>query len=106
MNSVILIGRVCADPEIHGGTVAKFQLAVDKRAKDGVKQADFFPVVAFGKTAEIACQYAKKGTLIALSGRLDQRDFVRQDGTKGREFAVIVNELKLLSSPRREENSW
>ena len=63
MNKVILVGRLTRDPEVKntttGKAVATFTLAVDRRFKnkDGQKEADFVPIVVWGKQAEFAGQY-------------------------------------------------
>ena len=74
MNKVTLIGRLCADPEVRrttsGKTVARFRLAVDRRGKGEEKAADFIQCVAWEKSAELVEKYLKKGTKIAVSGRI------------------------------------
>ena len=65
MNSVILIGRITAKPELQYTpsqmAVTKFTIAVDRPAKDGKKETDFIRVTAFGRRAESICRYMDKG---------------------------------------------
>lgn len=74
MNSVVLVGRLTATPELKqsqsGVTSTRFCVAVDRIVKQGEKQADFIPCVAFGKTAEFVSRYFGKGSRICLSGNI------------------------------------
>ena len=82
MNSVILIGRMTADPEARetqGGTVAKFTVAVD-RGKG--KEADFIRCVAFSKTAENVTKYSGKGLRVAVEGSIRTGSYTNQSGDK------------------------
>ena len=76
INKVILLGRLCKDPEIRytagaeSKAVAKFSLAVDRAfKKEGEQSADFINCVAFGKSAEFAEKYFRKGQKILVEGR-------------------------------------
>lgn len=108
MNKVILVGRLTRDPEVKntmsGRAVATFTLAVDRRFKnkDGQKEADFIPIVFWGKQAELAGQYLSKGSQIGVSGRIQVRNYDAQDGTKRYVTEVVGDELTFLSSGRRE----
>jgi single-strand DNA-binding protein len=85
MNKVILIGRLVADPEMKntasGKWVANYRIAVDRRFKtaDDTQGADFFNVVAWERNAEFVHTYLKKGTKIALEGRLSSRTYKDKD---------------------------
>ena len=103
MNSVSLIGRLTADPELRyfesGKSVAKFSIAVN-RTKD---EADFFEIEAWEKTAEVAGQYCRKGSQVGISGSLVQERW--QDKTTGTNRSKVVvrcSRLELLGS--RAEN--
>ena len=86
MNKVILIGRIVRDPEVrYGGAnntaVARYTLAVDRKyKKDGEPTADFINCVVFGKLAEFAEKYLKKGTKIAVTGRIQTGSYKNKDG--------------------------
>lgn len=102
LNVVALMGRLVADPQLRqtttGKNVASFRVAVDRGRKDanGQNQADFFDIVAWDKSAEFVCRYFQKGSLIAVEGRLQSRNYQdksgnnqerRRDGCKQRSFA-------------------
>lgn len=96
MNIVILIGRLVADPEIRkttsGSAVANYRLAVDRRFKrEGEAEADFISCVAFGKAAEFAEKYLRKGVKIAVTGRIQTRSYDKNDGTKQFVTEIVVD---------------
>ncbi len=102
MNKVILIGRLTKQPEIRqtqsGNVVANFTLAVDRAyEKDGEKKADFIPVVAWGKRAEVAGQYLDKGSRCAVSGRIQTRSYEANDGTRRYITEIFADEVEFLS---------
>lgn len=89
MNSVNLIGRPTRDPETFEN-VTKFTLAVPRR-KPG--ETDFITCVAFGKTAEFAARYMKKGVLYGITGRIQTGSYER-DGRKIYTTDVIVENVE------------
>ena len=92
MNNVILIGRLCKDVEIkntENTTIGRYTLAVDRYGKD--KGADFIPCVCFGKSADFADKYLKKGMKIAVEGRIQTGSYTNKDGNKVYTTDVIVN---------------
>lgn len=101
MNHVVLIGRLTKDPEVRytqsGMAVGTFTLAVDRRVqKDKPKEADFIPCVAWGKTAEVAGNWCKKGKQVGIEGRIQVRSYDAKDGSKRYVTEVIVSNLELL----------
>lgn len=102
MNKVVLIGRLTKDPELKftpgtGAAVTTFTLAVDRRfKKDGQQQADFIPVVVWGKSAENIANHMKKGRLIAIAGRIETRSYEAQDGSKRYVTEVIADDQQFL----------
>lgn len=75
MNLIIIMGRLCADPEItsttSGTTVARYSVAVDRSfAKEGQQKTDFFSCTSFGKQAEFVEKYLKKGTKVVIRGEM------------------------------------
>ena len=105
MNKVILIGRLVKDPEIRytqsGKGVASFVLAVDRRfSKEGQQTADFIPIVAWNKLAEIVGDNLTKGRRISVEGRMQVRSYDAQDGTKRYVTEVIADEVEFLDSKR------
>lgn len=111
MNKVILVGRLTRDPEVKntttGKAVATFTLAVDRRFKnkDGQKEADFVPIVVWGKQAEFAGQYLSKGSQIGVAGRLQVRSYDAQDGQRRYVTEVVADEINFLSSSRKDSNA-
>ena len=106
MNRVVLVGRLTRDPELRrttsGNSVCSFTVALDNRQKnpDGSKSTSFIPCTVFGNTADTMVKYARKGLLVGVEGRLNQRSFVRQDGSKGSVLEVICDSVQFLE--RRE----
>lgn len=103
LNRVILIGRVVAQPEMRyttsGKAVANFRLAVDRRGRvDGENNADFIPIVAWERLAEICGEFLTKGKLVAIEGRLQTRTYETKDGQKRSAFDVVATEMQMLSS--------
>lgn len=97
MNKVVLIGRLTKDPELKftPGTrnaVTTLTLVVDRyNTKTGQKEADFIPVVIWGKTAESVANYLKKGSQTAISGRIQTRSYDAKDGTKRYVTEVVAD---------------
>lgn len=105
MNKVILMGRLCADPEVRYAqnqnqtAVARYRLAVDRRYKrDGEQTADFIPCVAFGKAAEFAEKYLRQGTKIAITGRIQTGSYTNRDGQKVYTTDVVIEEQEFAES--------
>ena len=103
MNKITLIGRLTKDPELkytagNGNAVASFTLAVDRRFanKDGQREADFIPIVVWGKPAETIANYMSKGKLLAISGRLQVRSYDAKDGTKRYVTEVVAEDFQFL----------
>ena len=102
MNKVVIIGRLTKDPELKftpgtGTAVATFTLAVDRRfSKDNQKEADFIPVVVWGKQAESTANYMSKGKLMGVSGRIQTRSYDAKDGTKRYVTEVVAEEVQFL----------
>lgn len=104
MNKVVLIGRLTKDPELSftpgkGTAVAKLTLAVDKFV-NGEKQADFVPVVVWGKQAESTANYMQKGSQMAVSGKIQTRSYDAKDGTKRYVTEVVATEVQFLSKAK------
>lgn len=107
MNKAILTGRLTRDPEVRvtqdgQTTIARFGLAVDRR-KEGV---DFFNITTFGKTAEFAEKYLKKGMKINLVGRLQTDSYTSKDGQKMTSTVVIADEVEFCESKKEEKTDF
>ena len=100
INRVVLVGRLTRDPELrNGGSIAVFTVALDNLGKE--KSTSFIPcVVLNAQRSETVGKFARKGMLVGIEGRLNQRSFVRQDGSKGSVLEVICDSVQFLE--RRE----
>ena len=105
MNKVILMGRLTRDPEVrytqgdNAIAIARYSLAVDRRFKrDGEPDADFINCVAFGKSGEFAEKYLKKGTKVAVVGRIQTGSYTNKDGQKVYTTDVVVEEQEFAES--------
>ena len=108
INSVTLVGRAGRDPEVRyfesGTVVANLTMAVKRRNRDD--EPDWFNLEVWGKQAQIAADYVKKGSLIGITGsfKLDSwKD--RNTGEERNKPVVRVDRLELLGSKRDSENS-
>lgn len=111
MNKVIMIGRLTKDPEVrytqgeNSMAIARFNLAVDRRIKkDSEQSADFINCVSFGKTAEFIDKYFKKGTKIALVGRIQTGSYTNKEGQKVYTTDVVVEEVEFAESRGSGDN--
>lgn len=98
INNVVLMGRLTADPELkttqNGNSVTSFSIAVDRSYKKGEKaEVDFINIVAWRKTAEFICDYFSKGSMIAITGRIQTRRYEDKHGNKRTAFEVIADEV-------------
>ncbi len=106
MNKVILMGRLTRDPEVRysqgdqATAIARYTLAVDRRFKrDGDQQtADFIPCVAFGRAGEFAEKYFRKGTKVAITGRIQTGSYTNKDGQRVYTTDVVVEEQEFAES--------
>lgn len=111
INKVVLMGRLVSDPELKntntGKEVTSFRIAVDRGyvKKDEERKADFFDIVAWGKTAAFVCQYFKKGNLIAVDGRLESRTYQAKDGSNRYVVEVIANNVSFTGERRSDSTS-
>lgn len=108
LNSVVLVGRVGADPEIKyfetGRVKTTFNLAVNRPVKrtEGVDSTDWFRIELWGKQAEIANEYVRKGSLIGIEGRLEFSRWTDANGAKHEMPIISASNLRLLGS--RQDN--
>jgi single-strand DNA-binding protein len=104
VNKVILVGRLGRDPETRytggGQAVANFSVATDETYKDrnGEKQkrTEWHKIVVWGKQAEIAQQYLKKGSLIFIEGRIQSREWQDKEGQKRTSFEIVASNFRML----------
>lgn len=102
MNRIILLGRLTRDPEVRytgtGRVVCQFTLAVDRpfANQDGQKEADFIPVVIWGKQAETCGNSLTKGQRALVEGRLQIRSYDGKDGNKHWVTEVIADRFEFI----------
>ena len=119
MNNVVLIGRLCADPNLrfipgNGTAVTKFSIAVDRGLSKDKKQemeskgqptADFINIVVWGKMAENCANYLAKGRLVGIQGRIQSGSYDK-DGTKVYTTEVVASNVEFLEwGDKQQANS-
>lgn len=107
MNRIHLIGRPTASPEVrttaHGEPKATFRLAVPKVADRGT--AVFVSVACFGRNALLVADHLTKGRRVAVEGRLDQREWVDDTGTRHERYQVVADGIDFLDSPDQSDGA-
>ena len=99
LNVVAIMGRLVADPQLRqtttGKNVAPFRIACDRGRRDanGQNQADFFDVVAWERSAEFVCRYFQKGSLIAVDGRLQSRQYQDKNGNNRQAVEIVAQNI-------------
>lgn len=104
VNKVILVGRLGRDPEVRftssGQPVANFSMATDETYKDRAgerqKRTEWHKIVVWGKQAEIAQKYLRKGSLIFLEGRIQTREYTDRDQNKRTSFEIVCSNFRML----------
>ncbi len=102
MNKIVLMGRLTKDPEVRytqsGKVVCQFTIAVDRpfSGEDGKREADFIPVIVWGKPAEIAGNSLAKGHRVLVEGRLQIRSYDDSKGVKRWVSEVIANSFEFI----------
>lgn len=111
INRVVLVGRLTRDPELRrtnsGTSVCSFTVAVDNRTKnaDGTKSASFIPCTAFQQSADNMSKFLRKGSLVGIEGHLNQRSYVRQDGSKASVLEVLCDSVQFLEPKSNAEQA-
>ena len=104
LNKVILIGNLGRDPEVRylpsGDAVANFSIATSENWKDrnGQRQerTEWHNISMFGRLAEIAGQYLKKGSKVYIEGRIQSRKYTGKDGIERTAYEIVCSEMKML----------
>jgi single-strand DNA-binding protein len=110
MNKVILMGRLTRDPEVRytpsGKVVCSFTVAVDRpfTNQEGQREADFIPVVVWGKSAELCGNSLSKGQRIMVDGRMQVRSYDGKDGIKRWVTEVIANNVEFVEPKSASAN--
>lgn len=110
INNLTLVGRLTKDPDLkytgNGTAVATFTLAVNRNFtnQSGEREADFINCVIWRKSAETLANYAKKGVLIGVTGRIQTRSYDNQQGQKVYVTEVIADNFQLLESKKADSS--
>lgn len=105
INRVVLVGRITKDPELrhtpNGVAVTNFTLAVNRtfKNKQGEREADFIPVIAWKRTAENFCTYMKKGGLVSIDGRIQTRNYENNEGKRVYVTEVVAEQISFIERP-------
>lgn len=109
INSVTLVGRMAGDAELkyvnESMAVATFRLAVNRNFKgqNGKREADFINCVIWRQQAENLANWAKKGALIGITGRIQTRSYENQQGQRVYVTEVVADNFQLLESRKDRE---
>nr|DAJ13700.1 MAG TPA: Single strand binding protein [Siphoviridae sp. ctXG577] len=104
LNVVAIMGRLVADPELRttqqGTNVCTFRIACERSytPKGQQRQADFVDIVAWGKTAEFICKFFQKGSMIAIDGSLQTRNYQDKQGNKRTAVEVVANNISFAGA--------
>ena len=110
INNLTLVGRLTKDPDLkytgNGTAVATFTLAVNRNFtnQSGEREADFINCVIWRKPAETLANYAKKGVLIGVTGRIQTRSYDNQQGQKVYVTEVVADNFQLLESKKADSS--
>ena len=110
MNKVVLIGRLTKNPELRftpgtGKAVATFTIAVDRKFSKEKKETDFIPIVVWGKQGESAANNLEKGRLVAISGRIQTRNYEGKDGIRRYVTEIVADEVQFLDYKNSSSNN-
>ena len=111
LNSVILMGRLVADPELrqtpNGVSVCAFRIAVNRNftGKDGKQQADFIDIVAWRQSAEFVSKYFAKGKMIIVEGSIQTRSYEDKNGNKRTAVEVVADNVQFGESKSASSSS-
>lgn len=104
INNAVIMGRICNDLELRtttsGTSVTSFTVAVDRRfQKQGEeKQTDFLTVVCWKSTADFVCRYFKKGSMIAVQGSIQTRNYEDKNGNKRTAVEIVADNVSFCGS--------
>lgn len=109
INRVILTGRLARDPELRktqsGLSVCSFQLAVDRPNLKGQNETDWISCQAWRQSADYICNYAKKGALLAVDGRLQTRSYDNASGQKIHVTEVVCERVEIQRQASSQASS-
>lgn len=110
LNIAVIMGRLTAEPELrttqNGISVCSFTVAVERNySNGGERQTDFINCVAWRQTAEFISRYFHKGSMIAINGNIQQRQYTDKDGNKRAAFEILVDNANFCGSKSENGNN-
>lgn len=111
MNKIIITGNLCKDIDLKytPSNIAVVQNTVavrnDFKNVNGEHDSEFINIVVWRQAAEFLSKYAAKGSKVLVEGRLTNRSYDKQDGTKGYITEVVAEKIELLNSPAKSGNN-
>ena len=111
MNKIIITGNLCKDIDLMytPSNIAVVQNTVavrnDYKNVNGEHDSEFINIVVWRQSAEFLSKYAAKGSMVLVEGRLTNRSYDKQDGTKGYITEVVAEKIELLNSPAKSGNN-
>ncbi len=107
MNKVLLTGRLTRDPEMRalasGKHVTSFSVATNEYVGNGREKAEYHAVIAWDRLADISAQYLGKGSMVALEGRLQTRQWDDEAGKRHWKTEVVAASIEMLSGRRKKD---
>lgn len=109
LNVVAIMGRLAADPQMRqtqaGKSVCSFRIACDRGRKDanGQNQTDWLDVVAWDKTADFVSHYFPKGSMIAVTGRLQSRKYQDKNGNNRTAIEIVANQVSFCGEKKQQD---
>ena len=111
LNHIVIMGRMARDPELrmtqNQKSVCNFTLAVERdyAAAGERRETDWIDCIAFGNTADFVNKYFTKGSMAAVSGRLQIRDWTDREGNKRRSAEIVTDRVYFGESKQRQEQT-
>lgn len=108
LNVVAIMGRLVADPELRtttqGQSVCSFRIACDRSyvPQGQERQADFIDIVAWRQQADFVCRYFQKGSMIAIDGSLQTRNYQDKNGNNRTAVEVVANNISFAGAKRQD----
>ena len=108
VNKAIIVGNVGQDPELKytasGTAIANLSIATTYE-RDGNKQTEWHRIVLFGKTAEVANQYVRKGSQVYIEGRIQTRKWQDQSGADRYSTEIVAHEMQMLGAKEKHDDT-
>lgn len=107
INQCTIVGRLVADPETRqtqtGKSICSIRVAVDRKGRE--KETDFFSCTAFGQQGDALAEYAQKGRLIGIVGKIQLDQYTNKEGVKQQSVKIMIDNWQLLDSRKESDAS-